>query len=379
MIRALLLILVGLVAACSSSKRENIKPPKELEDIETRISVQRLWSRNIGDVGGKPGLAMAVAAHQGRLYAANTKGDLLVIDANTGDEINRQRTEHRFASTPGVGEGIVAVGTLDGTVVVFDEQSLAERHVHRLTSEVISAPVIAEGKLFVRSHDGRTSALDLSDGRRLWLHEQAVPALSLRGNASPRYDRGYLLNAYDDGRVIALRADDGMVVWQQQIGLGEGRTDLERLADVDGEIVSADGVLYAAGFDGQTVAVDIAGGHTRWNRDLSSATGVALGQHLFVSAADGKVVALDPHTGGALWTQDALEHRRLSAPAAVGGYVAVGDLEGYVHWLDPNSGSIVARERNGRDAIRSAPLVIGDVVYVTTIDGGLTAYRVGGS
>lgn len=378
MIRALLLILVGLVAACSSSKRENIKPPKELEDIQTRISVQRLWSRSLGDIGGRPGLDMTVSADQGRLYAANTKGDLIVIDAGSGAEISRQRTEYRFASTPGVGDGVIAVGTLDGQVVVFDQQTGAERFSQRLTSEVIAAPTIAEGRLFVRSHDGRTTAIDLLDGRRLWVHEQAVPPLSLRGNASPLYDRGYLLVANDDGRVNALRADDGTMVWQQMVGLGEGSTDLERLADVDGEIVAADGVLYVAGFDGQAVAIDIAGGHTRWNRDLSSATGVALGQHLFVSDSTGKVVSLDQHTGGALWTQDALEHRQLSAPAVAGGYVAVGDLEGYVHWLHPDDGSLVARERNGRDAIRSAPLAIGDVVYVTTIDGQLTAYRVGG-
>lgn len=379
MIRGVLLVaLVGLVAACAGTKRENIAPPKKLEDIQTRISVQRLWSRDLGDVGGSPGLSMAVAPYQGRLYAANTKGDLIVLDAGSGAEVSRQRTGHRFASTPGVGEGVVAVGTLDGRVVVFDLQSGQERFAERVTSEVIAAPTIAEGKVFVRSHDGRISALDLSDGRRLWLHEQAVPALSLRGNSSPRYDRGYLIVANDDGRVIALRADDGTPVWQQQVGLGEGRTDLERLADVDGEIVPADGILYAAGFDGQAVAIDIAGGHTRWNRDLSSVSGVALGEHVFVSGSDGKVVALDRHSGGALWTQDALEHRQLSAPAVAGGYVAIGDLDGHVHWLDPVDGSLVARQRNGRDPIRSAPLAIGDVVYVTTIKGQLTAYRVGG-
>jgi len=375
---ALLVALIGLVAACASTKRENIAPPKKLEDVQTRISVQRLWSRDIGDVGGRPGLSMAVAAHQGRLYAANTKGHLIVLDAASGAEISQYRTEYAFASTPGVGDGAVAVGTLDGRVVVFDLQSGEERFTERLASEVIAAPTIAEGKVFVRSHDGRITAIDLFDGRRLWAHEQAVPTLSLRGNSSPRYDRGYVIVANDDGRVIALRADDGTPVWQQQVGLGEGRTDLDRLADVDGEIVSADGVLYAAGFDGQAVAIDIAGGHTRWNRDLSSTSGVALGEHVFVSGADGKVVALDRHSGGALWTQDALEHRQLSAPAFAGGYVAVGDLEGHVHWLDPADGSLVARERNGRDAIRSAPLVIGDVVYITTTEGQLTAYRVGG-
>lgn len=375
--RALLLVLAGLLAACNGSKRENIKPPRELEDIEARISVQRLWSRNLGDVGGKPGLSMGVTLDGDRLYAANTRGQLMVLDAANGAELERLRSGHRFATAPAVGEGVVAVGTLDGTVAVYDQGSWQERLLLRVSSEVIAPPAIAHGRIYVRSHDGRITAFDLTSGERVWVHDQTVPPLSLRGNAAPVYDRGYLLVAHDDGRVTALRVDDGTVVWQQQVGLGEGRTDLERLADVDGAIAVSGGVLFAASYGGQTTAIDIAGGHTRWFRDLASAAGVALGQHLFVSGADGKVVALDQHTGGALWTQDALEHRYLSAPAVVGRHVVVGDLEGYVHWLDPDDGRLVARTRNGRDAIRAAPVVNGNVVYVTTIEGDLTAYRVG--
>src|SRR5690606_14575539 len=114
--RALLLVLAGLLAACNGSKRENIKPPRELEDIEARISVQRLWSRNLGDVGGKPGLSMGVTLDGDRLYAANTRGQLMVLDAGNGAELERLRSGHRFATAPAVGEGVVAVGTLDGTV-----------------------------------------------------------------------------------------------------------------------------------------------------------------------------------------------------------------------------------------------------------------------
>lgn len=375
---ASLMLLALVVAACNNAKRENVQPPRELEDLSPTIQVQRLWTRGIGDVGGKPGLKMSAAYADGRLYAANADGDLLTIDAASGNVVDRIETDQRFSSTPGVGDGVIAVGTLDGKLFVYDQATGSERFSTQTSSEIIAAPAIAEGRIFVRSHDGRMAAFDINDGSRIWVQEHAAPPLSLRGNGAPRYDRGYVLVGHDDGVLMALRADNGVPVWQQQVGLSEGRTDLERLADLDGDIAIADGYVYAVGFDGQAMAVDIAGGTPLWARDLSAVNGVAQGDQLFVSSAQGHVLALDRFNGGALWTQEALEYRWLSTPAVVNGYVVVGDLDGYVHWLSPIDGTLVARERVSGDRIRTAPIAVGDTVYVMAIDGTLAAYRVGG-
>lgn len=371
-------VLALALAACSSARRENIQPPAELVDFASTVSVQKVWSRGVGDLGGRPGFRMAPTHVDGRLYIANTDGDLLVLDASSGGEISRFRSERPYATTPAVAEGAIAVGTIDGHLVVLDGQSGAERFAVRLTAEVIATPEIAGGRVFVRSHDGRVSAFSLADGTRAWVQETTVPALTLRGNAPLRHDRGFLLVAQDDGRVVALRADDGTPVWQQQVGLAEGRTDLERLADVDGEIAIADGVVFAVGFEGQVMAIDIAGGSPIWARELSSATGVALGEQLFVSSADGKVQALDRITGDPRWVQEALLHRWLTTPAVVAGHVAVADVEGYVHWLSPTDGSFAARERVARKPVRAAPLAVGNTVFVTATDGTIAAFRVGG-
>lgn len=377
--RALVLaVLAVAMVACNSAKKENIQPPRELADITPSINVQRLWSRGVGDVGGKPGLHMSAAVVDGRLYVANTDGDILTLDAASGSEIGCIETDRSLSTTPAVGDDAVAVGSLDGKLIVLDLASGAERFVTQLSSEVIATPVIAEGRVFVRSHDGRVSAYSLADGNRLWIQENTVPPLSLRGNGALRYDRGYVLTGMDDGRLVAFRADDGTPVWQQQVGLSEGRTDLERLADVDGDIAIAEGYVYAVGFDGQAMAIDIASGSPLWSRDLSSVTGVAYGEQLVISDAKGHVTAMDRSAGGSLWTQEALEYRWPSTAAIAGGYIAVGDLEGYVHWLNPLDGAIVARERPSRDPIRAAPIAIGDTVYVMTTGGTLAAYRVGG-
>ncbi len=379
MIRLLSLLALSLLTvACSSSKRENIQPPRELESFTATASVQRLWSRSIGDVGGKPGLSMAAAYQDGRLYVANTRGAIMILDAASGREIERIDTRHSVSTTPGVGDGVIAVGTLDGELLVYDLAGGGERFRARLSSEVLAAPVVAEGRVFVRSIDGRVSAFMLVDGSRSWIQEHLVPPLTLRGNGAPRYDRGYLLVGHDDGRVVALRADDGSVVWQQQVSIAEGRTDLDRLSDVDGDLALDNGVAYAVGHRGQAMAIDIALGTPLWGRDLSAINGVAIGPNLFVSDADGKVWALDRSSGDALWSQDALERRWLSTPVFIAGHVAVGDLDGYVHWLRESDGALAARERVSRDAVRAAPIAVGDTVYVMTTGGTLAAYRVGG-
>jgi outer membrane protein assembly factor BamB len=373
-----LLTLAVALAACNSAKRENIQPPRELAEFATTVQVDRLWSRDIGDVGAKPGLQMSVAHVDGRLYAANTDGDLITLDAASGDEISRIETGRNVSTTPGVGDGAIAVGTIDGELAVYDLDSGAERFTHQLSSEIITAPLIAEGRVFVRSHDGRVSAFDLAGGNRLWVEDNTVPPLSLRGNGALRYDRGHLVFGRDDGSVVALRADTGVAVWQQQVGLAEGSTDLERLSDADGDIALVDGYAYAVGFEGQAMAIDVGAGTSLWARDLSAVTGVGYGEHVYVSDATGHVMALDRSSGGTLWTQEGLEHRWPGTPAYAGGHVAVGDLEGYVHWLNPVDGAFAARERVSGDPIRSAPIAVGNVVYVMSTDGTLAAYRVGG-
>lgn len=377
-LRVLLFLPLLLLMACGGRSSENIRPPRELVNISPTVDVQRIWSRKIGDVGGTPGLRMAVHLANDRLYAANTRGQVLVLDAGSGTELARFDTGHALSTTPAAADGVIALGTLDGRLIVLDEASGEERLAVRLSSEVIAPPVVAEGMVFVRSHDGRISAFRLVDGSRAWVQEYSVPILSLRGNGMMVYERGYLLVGLDDGRLTALGTADGVPVWEQPISIPEGRTDLERLSDVDGEFALLAGVAYAAGMNGQLTAVDVAGGSPLWTRELSSSVGVTAGDNMVIAAdVDGTLWGLDRAGGASMWSQDALEHRWLSTPAMVGSQVAVGDLEGYVHFLDPSDGTFVARVRAGRDAIRSAPVSAGNLLYVVTIEGELTAYRVG--
>lgn len=394
----LLLVLVAagtVLGGCSWLKtlggKDNVEPPTPLAEFAPSLRVERVWSASVGGGGGKSGARVGPTVSDGRLYAAGIDGSVAAFDAATGRSLWRQRlgarqgrlwgggNSLRWTGGPSVDGDLLVVGGLDGQLDAFGAADGSARWQARLGSEVVARPAIAAGRVVVRTNDGHLVALDSEDGAVRWIFDQPVPALTLRGNGSPRVAQGVVYQGFDNGRVVAVRLDDGNEQWVQALALGEGRTEVERLADVDGDLVVDGGMVFVASYRGQLAALDAGSGRPRWQRELSSYAGVAVGDTVVaVADAEGNVWAFDRDTGVNLWKQDGLKHRWLSAPALHAGYVAVGDSEGYVHWLALDDGKFAARARLGRKAIEADPVVAGDMLYVEDVDGRIGAWRAGG-
>lgn len=375
-------------------KKDNVEPPTPLAEFAATAQVERAWGDRAGKGAGTSGARLAPVAADGRLYAAGVDGTIEAIDASSGRTLwstrmgkssggggwrfwRRGDRSVRWSGGPSVSGDLVVVGGLDGQLAALSAQDGSERWSVRLTSEVIAPPAIADDVVVVRTNDGRLTAVNVGDGSTKWIFQQPVPPLSLRGASAPLVANGVVHAGFDNGKVVAVRLADGAELWTQTLSSGEGRTEVERLADVDGNLVGDGSVLYAVGYRGQLTALAFDSGRPLWQRDLSSYAGVAIGGATVVAAdADGNVWAFDRETGVNLWKQDALKHRWLSAPAVVGNHVVVGDVEGYVHWLNLEDGKFAARERLGRQPIEAAPLVVDNTVYVEDAKGRIGAYRV---
>lgn len=378
---------VLLLAGCSTrigkwfagSKKENINPPTELVEIAPGVPVDKLWSRNIGKGEGVLWIRQAPAVAEGRVYAADIKGRVHALDLETGRELWRVDTGLRLSGSPAAAGGFLVVGSLDGDVIALNADSGAERWRARVSSEVISAPLLAQGLAIVRANDGRVFGLDLGEGNRRWVFDRGLPSLTVRGNSSPALGQDLAYVGYDDGTVVALRVQDGLRVWEQAVAEPDGRNELERMADVDGEIQAGLNEVFAASFKGRMVALDAASGRPLWNRETGSYAGVALlGDRLVVADKAGSVWAIDRASSSALWRQEALAWRWLTSPAVQGDYAVVGDLEGYLHWLRLDNGELAARVRLGKEPIRATPRVSADGILVAVdIEGELAAYRLG--
>lgn len=383
MTRAVLLIAVAALSlgGCkwlqNIGKKDNVEPPTPLVEVTPTASVQKLWTATAGKGAGVSGARMKPFVHDGRVYVASVDGSVQALDAASGRSIWSVRDkQQRWSGGPAANGDLVVVGSLDGSVHAFSAADGSERWHVKLNAEVITAPAIADSLVAVRAQNGSLFGIDAADGTRKWVYEQAVPVLSLRGNSTPVIAGDLVYNGYDSGRVVAVRRNDGALAWTQMLANAEGRTEVERISDVDGELVVDGGEVFAVGYRGQLAAFYADSGRPAWGRDMSSYAGVAVNSKVVVvTDADGNVWAFDRQGGANLWKQDALLHRWLTAPAIVGNHVVVGDIEGYVHWLELDAGKFAARERLSKKPIESAPVVAGDVVYVEDVDGSIGAWR----
>jgi len=352
--------------------------PAPLVEFEESLEVRKIWSTNVGDGMGKQGLRMGPAYDSGALYTADYEGRLVAVDAETGRKNWELKSKQPFSGGPGLDAAHLYMGTIEGRVIAYDRAGGAELWNAQVSSEVLSPPTSADGVVAVQCIDGRVFGLDAVSGRRIWIYDHKVPLLTLRGNANLLIRGGILFVGYDDGSVVALRLSDGSVLWNQNIVSPEGRTELDRMADIGQQMVIVASDLIVSSYKSRVVSLAADSGRLLWFKDISSATGIQVDRtNLAVSEKNDDLWMLDRRNGATTWKVDQLTNRGLTRPAFYGDFVVVGDNEGYLHWLDTEIGSFVARKRAGRKGFAAAPLTIGTTMYVLTHDGKLIAYRAG--
>jgi outer membrane protein assembly factor BamB len=272
---------------------------------------------------------------------------------------------------------MVVLGSSKGIVVALDGATGRELWRTGLNSELLSAPAITEKAVVLRSVDGRLHGIDAHDGKELWAVEQQVPRLSLRGTATPVIAKEIAISGFDNGKVMAVSLNTGDTVWDTALASPHGRTELDRLVDVDSAVRVVGDNVFATGFQGRTAMLALDSGQIWWAHDMSSYRGLAVDDdNLYVTQSDGIIVALRQRDGSELWRSDKLKLRRLTTPVLTSTAVVVADFQGYLHWLDKTTGKLVARQRVAKkELISNAPVAAGDTVVVLTDRGRMVAYR----
>src|SRR5262245_48678053 len=374
--RTLLIVLVALLSACHSKKDKAIDPPAELTDFPASLRVQRTWDAGLGGKGEELRLGLGVSVDDGRVFGAGRDGDVAAFDFDSGRMLWRSRTKAPLAGGTGAGNGLVVVGSSEGAVIALNAADGAERWRVKVNGEVLSAAAIAERAVLVRTVDGRLRGLALDTGKELWLYEQAVPRLSLRGTAVPVITGNEVICGFDNGKVVALNIPDGSLLWETTVAPSRGRTELERLVDIDSAAKVYDKYVYVVGFQGRVAMLALDSGQIWWAQDASSYRGLAVDEdNVYISNADGEVVALKRTTGTEVWKQKALAHRGLSAPVLTDDAVAVADFKGYVHWLDKATGALAGRAQAGGERVSNPPMANGDRVVLINDEGRVSEFR----
>jgi outer membrane protein assembly factor BamB len=370
--------LAAVLIAAGCSKDKDVEPPAVLVDFPAKLPVQKLWSENVG--GGKKQmllrLGLGPAVDNGIVFAASHKGEIVAIALDSGKHVWSKALKLPLSAGPGAGAGMVVVGSSKGGVLAFDGATGRELWRTRVNSELLSAPAVGEKTVVLRAVDGRLFGLNAGNGSVVWSVDQQVPRLSLRGTATPVIAKDVAICGFDNGKVMAVSLGTGDTVWDATLASPHGRTELERLVDVDSAVRVAGEDVFATGFQGRTAMLALDSGQIWWAHDMSSYRGLAVdGENLFVTQSDGIVVALRGRDGSELWRNDKLKRRGLSTPVFTSTAVAVADFQGYLHWLDKTTGALVARVRVSKDRVSNSPVAVGETVVVLTDGGTLAAFR----
>lgn len=372
------------LGACSGAKPRS--EPPELEPVSSDLRLHGLWYRQ-SQIRHAPDEARLTPFVEGKRFFYSDRPDRVVaLNAHSGRQLWKAALPPapdagdrpvRLSGGIGAGEGLLFVGTDEGEIIALDPDDGAVRWRTQLSSEVLTSPLASGGVLLARTNDGRLAALDPASGNPLWTYSSTVPVLTLRGAGRPVIDQGRVFAGFANGKLVALALDSGEVLWEVTVGVAEGRSELERLVDIDADPVLADGVVYAAAYQARLVALTSVAGSLLWSRELSTSQDMVLdADTLFLAQGDGNVVAVNRRTGVVLWQQDKLAGRTITAPVLYRGALYVADQQGYLHGMSPEDGRFVARFRVAEDAIPLAPVVSGETMYLLTAGGALHALRI---
>jgi len=382
----ILLITTSILSSCAAIKeieadveetifgREAENPPEPLEDIKQVVSSKVLWQAKVQEAGN---FEFSPVVEAGYVYAVGAEGELSKLDETNGKEIWRVNVGETVSGGVGAGGSLVLVGTQHGAIYAFDLAGKLQWK-SKLSSEVLSAPQYFDGLVIVRTGDSKIYGINANDGSRKWVYDRTGPALALRSSAGVVIDGGVVYAGFAGGKLVAVRADNGKLLWEASVAQPKGVTEIERIADITSLPIVDGPLVYAVAYQGRVAAVDRKTGRLVWNRDISSLTGLgAEDGRVFISHTLGSVYALDYSTGKSFWRQANLKNRQLTAPVPMGTWIAVGDVEGYVHFLSREDGAL-----DGRIKVTESPfmpkmqLINRTTLLGQTRDGGIYAVQI---
>jgi len=374
--RKLGFLIASLFLLSCGGDKDNSEPPAPLTKIDQALRVIVDWKTNTGAGIETASYNMRPLLVQNQIFSVDTEGLVKSIDTKSGKVNWSTETEIQAITGLAGTATVILASSRDGDINAYDvlDDNLELRWSARLKGEIRALPLIVDEQVFVRTVDGQLSALSLSDGSIEWTVSRRVPSLSLTGNSQPIVQGDLVIAGFDDGKISAFSRVDGQTVWETTVSRPSGRTEIERMVDLDGQFILKDGIIYISSYQGRLAAIQAVDGNLLWSRKFSSYQSIVADEEaLYLSGDNSHIWSIDRRTGSAFWKQEVLHARKITAPLLIDDKLVVADLEGYVHWLDKSDGALRGRVRPTSSRHIAQPLVWDNRIMVIDSEGILSS------
>ena len=370
---ALTVLTLALSGCASKGKVEEVKP-NPLPKLTQAKSLVPVFSQSVASTDEADPLRLRLDVDNGVIFAINPKGE---VEAYQGKQRLWQKNISKQGLSSGVEakDGLVVVGNQKGQLFALDQATGETKWTAQLSGAILAPSLIHAGRVITVSNDGTVFAHEVETGKQAWTYNLPNVQFSLRGQAAPvALDARNVLIASANAYIYAIDAISGIPKMQRRVAVSEGRSDIQRLIDIDGEPVVAGQFVVTTSYQGQVTVLDLASQQVVWSEDASSIQRPEVkGNGVFVAQTDGKITAYEITTGNKLWENDQLLNRQLSNPVMLGNDLVVGDLDGVLHLLDPSTGTIIGRSKTSGE-VRTLR-VIDNQLYVATRKGAMSVWQ----
>ncbi|WP_072281459.1 outer membrane protein assembly factor BamB [Rappaport israeli] len=370
-----------MLTACSNSNfflgKSNAPEPKPLPVLEHQaMQSQILWQQKVGKGAQVLGISLQPAAWGGRIYAVSADGYFAAFTPQTGQEIFSVNLQNEISAGVTLENGVAYVGTRKGDIMALDAENGRTLWRQALPSMALSAPVVADNIVVVRSNDGTVSAFN-HEGEALWQYQLQTPLLSIRGTSKLVVGGGVVILTADNGFFVVLDQMNGLPITELRLASGQGNTAVERLVDMDATPIVNHQTLFGSAYQAMMFAINLSDGSPLWRQpQVSTQKNFALStDKVFVVTDTDHVVALEQRNGNIIWENTALEGRKLSPVVAIPNAVGVLDAQGYLHWLNAQTGKVIGQTALGNYQANTQPLVLSEQIIWQMTNGQLFAIK----
>ena len=380
-------------------------------------SLDKAWTKDFGKGSSNKGRILAPPVIQGdRLFVMDANNTVQALSANGGKRIwqhklkinetgktrrgrkslfERVKDPLSFGDSGGldkhgVGGGLSVVGD---TVYVTSGLGIVEA-LNATTGESLwrreirvplhSAPIVQGGRLFAITDDNELFAMNAATGDTQWTYQGIVESARMLTLPAPAVVDEVVIAPFSSGELVALRVQNGSVLWQDSLSGGGRLTPLASLNDIASGPVIADGFVIASAQSGVINAFDLRTGQRIWSQPAGTLSFPwVAGDFVYAATTNGEIICMSKLDGQLVWlTQlDTFKNEKKrkkkiawSGPILVDDKLVVFSSRGVGIEMNPFDGSVIREFKTGQDVF-VPPVFANGTLYVVSDGAKLTAYQ----
>ncbi len=242
-------------------------------------------------------------AYRGKVFLSTNTNEFIALDQETGEkswtfQSFEEKARFLSSSSPAAAGDLVVAPFSSGELVAFLAENgravwdMTLARQTRLTSlatlnDIAGSPVIDRGLVYVVSHGGRFSAIDIRSGQPVW--EREIASLQMPWVAG---DYIYLVSV--EGELICVSRTDGGIVWLTQLRRFKNEKKKKHRISWAGPVLAGDALVLVS-TEKEIVKVSPLTGEVMETKKIDGGSVVApvvAGEKVFILTEEGKLVAM---------------------------------------------------------------------------------------